>query len=94
MKTHHINLQSPGATAVSIAGSFNDWSPDAKPMACDTDGCWGVDLTLPPGRYEYRFVVDGQWRDDPNATEYVINPFASRNTVLVIEEDSSAKGKE
>jgi len=35
-----------------------------------------------PGRYEYLFVVDGQWLPDPNAKESVANPFGGRNSVL------------
>ena len=73
----------PGAK-VSIAGSFNDWQPSATPMVAVGDGLWVKELSLPPGRYEYRFVVNGQWVDDPNAKETAPNPHGGMNAVLTI----------
>jgi hypothetical protein len=46
------------------------------------DQHWGKDLVLPPGIYEYRFVVDGEWVTDPKAAEAVPNPFGSSNSIL------------
>jgi hypothetical protein len=43
-----------------------------------------VDLYLKPGRYEYRFVADGNWTDDPFGGAFVANPFGTRNSVLVV----------
>ncbi len=53
-------------------------------MICVGDGKWIKRLVLPPGRYEYRFVVDGQWLDDPAAKETVPNPLRGVNAVLVV----------
>ena len=72
------------AATVCIAGSFNDWQPNAAPMVALGDGRWVKELTLPPGRYEYRFVVNGEWQDDPNATEVVPNPHGGVNAVLTV----------
>jgi len=55
----------PAANQVFLAGEFNNWSTTATPMKRDPDGVWWVILDLPPGRYEYKFVVDGQWMADP-----------------------------
>ena len=85
MKTKHITLQQPGATSVFIAGSFNDWSPDSTPLAKNGDGAWAVEIALPPGRHEYRFVVDGEWADDPQAAEVAPNSFGGVNAVIVTE---------
>jgi hypothetical protein len=49
------------------------------------DGKWAKELTLPDGRYEYRFVVDGAWVSDPNAREAAPNPFGTANSVLRVE---------
>ena len=59
-----VEFNHPCAAEVCIAGSFNDWHPTATPMISLGDGKWAKELTLPPGRYEYRLVVDGQWVDD------------------------------
>ncbi len=53
-------------------------------MTRDPVDGWKATVALPPGRYEYRFVVDGQWISDPNAKESVGNSFGSTNAVVVI----------
>src|SRR5438128_9034777 len=72
-----IEFHDEKSQAVFIAGTFNDWHPDATPMICLGDGRWVKELMLPPGRYEYRLVVDGQWICDPAAAEQVPNPHGS-----------------
>jgi len=83
----------PDAKEVGIAGSFNGWQPAATPMERFGMGCGQrkVDLYLKPGRYEYRFVVDGNWTDDPFARTFVPNPFGTRNAVLVVVEPNNAR---
>jgi hypothetical protein len=53
-------------------------------MRKDSSGAWKVTVWLPPGRYEYRFVVDGQWHSDPKAKETVNNSFGSTNSVVMV----------
>jgi hypothetical protein len=79
-----LELVRPDAQEVGIAGSFNDWHPRVTPMIALGDGRWVKELALPPGRYEYRLVVDGEWVNDPAATELIPNPFGTPNAVLVI----------
>jgi hypothetical protein len=45
---------------------------------------WKASVSLSPGRYEYRFVVDGQWVSDPKARESATNDFGSTNSVVVV----------
>ena len=80
-----LALTHPTAQKVCIAGSFNDWHPTVTPMIRLEDGKWAKELALLPGRYEYRFIVDGQWVDDPAATELIPNSFGTANAVLVVE---------
>lgn len=80
-----LELTHPTAKAVSIAGSFNDWHPTVTPMIALGEGRWRKEITLPPGRYEYRLLVDGQWVDDPAAKETAPNPFGGVNAVLNVE---------
>lgn len=70
------------AREVFLAGSFSDWTP--MPMLSLESGRWVKQLTLPPGRHEYRFVMDGEWVDDPAAGEFVPNPHGGRNAVLIV----------
>ena len=80
-KRIHFEFASPTAESVAIAGSFNDWQPNATPMIALGQGRWVKDLALPPGDYEYCLVVDGQWNPDPQATETRPNPFGGVNSV-------------
>lgn len=72
------------ATTVCIAGTFNDWHAEAKPMHPVGHGRWLKETVLPAGTYEYRLVVDGQWIADPLAKETVANPFGGRNSLLKV----------
>lgn len=67
-----------------MCGGFNGWSPEATPMNRQAGGLWETSLALPPGRYEYKFVVDGAWLPDPNAREQVYNEFGTLNSVVEV----------
>ena len=74
----------PNASAVCLAGTFNDWNPAALPLKTNADHHWTATLRLQPGRYEYRLFADGEWLDGPGASESVENVFGTRNTVLTV----------
>jgi 1,4-alpha-glucan branching enzyme len=80
----HFEFTHPTASTVCIAGTFNDWQPEAKPMHPVGDGRWLKETVLPAGTYEYRLVVDGQWIADPLAKETVPNPFGGVNSLLKV----------
>jgi 1,4-alpha-glucan branching enzyme len=79
-----FELEIPQARSVSVAGSFNGWKANATPLNSLGGVKWTRELTLPPGRYEYRFVVDGRWLDDPKARAFAPNPYGGRNAVLEV----------
>jgi hypothetical protein len=75
----------PGARSLVVTGSFCNWRPEGQPLRYDQNGgVWTATLTLPPGRYEYRLLVDGEWRDDPTCEERLTNPFGSENCVFEV----------
>ncbi len=80
----YLELIAPNAASVLMAGSFNDWRPAVTPMIACAAGRWAKVVCLAPGRYEYCFVVDGQWMADPAAGEFVANPFGGVNSVLKV----------
>jgi 1,4-alpha-glucan branching enzyme len=95
---NHDNVPSPGlqlqpvrfeftdptATTVCVAGTFNQWQPEAKTLHSSGVGQWWKETSLAPGTYEYCFIVDGRWMPDPLARESVPNPFGGRNSVLMV----------
>lgn len=70
--------------AVFLAGQFNDWSPIATPMRRDGEDRWIADVALSPGRYEYKFVVDGQWEQDTSNPASAPDGFDGLNSVITV----------
>ncbi len=74
------------ARKVLIAGDFNNWSPMSTPMHTTTrPGEWVTQLPLQPGRYRYRFVVDGKWMTDPHNSYVETNQFGELNNVIEVD---------
>ena len=70
----------PDAREVAVAGTFNGWSgAEMRPVG---DGVFQAVLVLPPGQYEYQFVVDGSWTTDPLQPRQRADGFGSVNSVL------------
>lgn len=64
-----ITCHASNAEGVFLAGTFNDWSPTATPMDAVGDEQWTTDIDLTPGRYEFKFVVDGEWCCNPGSAD-------------------------
>lgn len=77
-----FELAAPAAEQVLVTGSFCNWVADSIVLKKGKKGLWNASVSLAPGRYEYRFLVDGNWCDDPNCTERVPNDFGTENCVL------------
>jgi len=75
--------QANDAVKVYLAGAFRGWEPMA--MRKQKDGSFALEVTLPPGKYEYKFFVDGQWMADSDHSHTVPNPFGSVNSVACVE---------
>ena len=76
----------PGAQAVEVRGSWNDWAAPGIAGEQIQNGVWVADLRgLPPGRYEYKFLVDGvEWRDDPGNPRKAPDGQGRFNSVLLV----------
>lgn len=79
-----VTYSDPMASRVFLAGSFNDWNPESAALTQVTAGNWRLELSLPPGRYEYLFVVDGKWVADPLAQDSCPNPHGGINSVVQV----------
>ena len=79
-----FTFPSPKAKEVLLAGDFNNWNPKAMPMHKGADGMWHLNVSLQPGRHEYRFVADGVWQDDPAAQQKTANPLGGENCVKTV----------
>jgi 1,4-alpha-glucan branching enzyme len=72
-----------GAKQVAVAGDFSSWK--LLPMKKQKDGRYAVTVPLPPGVYEYRFIIDGQWMADPDHNHWAPNPHGSFNSVAQVQ---------
>jgi 1,4-alpha-glucan branching enzyme len=73
------------AARVCLSGSFNQWSYQSHCMQRDVSA-WSITVPLPPGRYEYGFMVDGNdWQADPGAALSEESGFGKTNSVLIVE---------
>lgn len=70
---------------VFLAGSFNDWSEEECPMKDKAGkGEYTCLKMLAPGRYEYKFIVDGIWDIDASNPNFVSNDMGTLNSVLEV----------
>ena len=82
-----FELDAPGARAVQVIGDFNDWSRSASSMQQGSDGRWRITTLLPPGRYVYAFLIDGQrFRRDPQRMPVEDRDFGITGSELVVGE--------
>ena len=74
----------PEAKQVQLAGSFNNWNGQHTTLKRDASGRWQVALQLQPGRYEYRYIVDGSWQNEQKRSAKVKNAFGTYNSVIEV----------
>jgi 1,4-alpha-glucan branching enzyme len=76
-----FTYEAPHAKSVSVAGCFTGWTDQPVTLKQLKSGVWKATVSLETGRYEYRYLVDGQWCDDPAATQRAPNPHGTENCI-------------
>ena len=76
-----FTLEAPAAERVQIAGDFNHWEPAGNELEL-SDGVWRTVISLEPGRYRYRYVVDGAWKPDPLNPGIEPSPYGDYDSVI------------
>lgn len=74
----------PQAREVAITGDFTDWSVEGIPLERVEGNTWRLDLPLEPGVFEYKYIVDGVWKVDPENPERVRNSYGQLNSLLTV----------
>lgn len=78
-------LYNAEASNISVAGTFNGWQPFTMYRHPTEPGMWGVTYQgLSPGRYHYKYLVDGEWINDPENYHVVLDPEGNANNTFVI----------
>jgi len=79
-------IDAPGAHDVKLAGDFNGWIPDRDVLSLkDDSGLWKKFVFLGPGSYQYKFVVDDEWREDPHNHVVAQDTLGGQSSVVVVE---------
>lgn len=77
-----FKISAPNAKDVRLAGDFNSWDASSTSLQKSRDGVWKRELALKSGRYEYKYLVDGQWQRDPLNNLFAVNTFGTENSVI------------
>ena len=81
-----FHLSADPGSDVFVAGSFNGWNPaQFRLNRLSHENIFGIELTLPPGRHEYKFVVNGEWRLDPSCPDWRLNCQGTLNSVVSVQ---------
>ena len=83
-RTVTFAYKAPAAKRVSLAGNFTNWDQAPVSLRKSKEGLWQTTLSLVPGNYEYRLLVDGQWQDDPQCPTRLANPFGTENCIRTV----------
>ena len=78
-RTEVFSFRSPRAVKVQLVGDFTQWQERPINLQKESDGTWKATVILPPGTHQYKFVVDGNWCDDPDCKQRSPNPFGGEN---------------
>ena len=85
-----FHVQAPAKKKVFVAGTFNDWDPAANRLRQNGNSTYAANIRLAPGRYEYKFVIDGEWLIDTENSDWILNDMGSLNSVIVVSDRHSA----
>jgi 1,4-alpha-glucan branching enzyme len=75
----------PAAQSVLLAGDFTGWQQAPLSLKRDKNGVWKKIVSLAPGQYQYRLLVDGEWRNDPKCAHRQANQFGGENCVCIVD---------
>lgn len=73
------------AGTIFLVGDFNQWNETSHPLRRRETRDFELELEIPPGKYRFKYLVDGVWWNDPDAEEYAPNPWGSEDSVIWID---------
>jgi 1,4-alpha-glucan branching enzyme len=79
-----FHLEAPEAGEVFLVGDFNNWDVQKHPMKKEENGVWKKITLLLPGRYEYKFLVDGRWQNDSASDQLCVNCYGTQNNLIEV----------
>lgn len=87
-----FSYKAPDVQSMKLVGDFNNWTPDeGSELRKEENGVWKKVVPLPPGRYHYKFIVDGEWKEDLHNPNYIINEFGGIDSVVDVADGRRAE---
>lgn len=74
---------SHGGNHVEVEGSFDNWTQRHRLQMTGKD--FSIVKLLQPGVYQYKFIVDGEWKYDPNS-KAMYDEMGNVNNVIEVQE--------
>lgn len=72
------------ARRVYLVGDFNKWDERSLPMRKRRGRGFELELAIPPGKYTFKYLIDGIWWNDPDADDYARNSWGSEDSVILV----------
>ena len=79
-----FSILAPEAETVLLAGDFSKWGEAPLKLRKLKSGEWKTTVALPQGEHQYRYMIDGHWRDDPSCAQRVPNAYGSQNCLRIV----------
>ena len=79
-----FKVYAPNANEVILTGEFNKWNPIKKKMKKNEKGEWLMRVILAEGEFQYKYIIDGEWQNDPGALKFVDNGMGATNSVKIV----------
>jgi len=79
-----FSVFAPDAKEVFLVGEFNNWRADEDSLMSAENGTWQKKMGLNPGKYRYRFVIDGSWVEDISNPLKEMNPYGSQDSLVEV----------
>jgi len=80
-KHQTFSITAPDAMTVALVGDFTNWQEKPIQLKKAGGGVWSVAVELTPGTHRYRFIVDGQWSEDPDCALRAPNPYGTQDSI-------------
>jgi len=84
LRAQTFAFRAPDAISVQLVGDFTHWQEQPINLHKGPDGVWRAAVQLTPGTHHYRFLVNGEWRDDPECILREPNPFGGENMTRLV----------
>lgn len=82
-----FSVLAPEAKEVYIVGDFNEWKLNTTSRMEHDNGTWKKNMGLRPGKYRYRFVIDGKWTEDASNPSKAMNPYGTLDSLIEVSKD-------